>query len=209
MNTNYRERNGARRVMLVDDDCAVRLSVRQIFVRDDHFAVVSEHARATDALKHLTEMPGGQLPDMVLLDISMPGMDGIACCHELRELFPKLVIAMFTARKLAAYADAARGAGADAYFCKSMDLPALAEELAGLRRSKCISVGPDVLIGGATGGTVMHHDPHLSPRQEEILELVAQGFAVKEIADHFHVSDTAVYKLKHDALERIVAARQP
>jgi|GEM_PF-2135511 len=52
MNANNGERNGAARMLIVDDDCAVRLSVRQIFARDDRFAVVvSEHARGKDAIR--------------------------------------------------------------------------------------------------------------------------------------------------------------
>ena len=94
------EPNGVQQVTLVDDDAAVRESVRQPFGRDERFAVLSEHARATDALKQLTDMPPDQQPDLVLLDISMPGMDGIECCCELRGRFPDLVIAMFTARQV-------------------------------------------------------------------------------------------------------------
>jgi len=224
--------------MTVDDDCAVRLSLRQIFDRDDRFAVVSEHARAKDAIHKLTDMQTDQQPDLALLDITMPGMDGIECCSALRARFPGQVIAMFTGRRLAAFAEAAREAGADAYFCKTMDLRALVEKLAGLcpetgtagllppgtafgRResrpsvnARCMLLGPDVMIGGAVGGTVMHHDPHLSPRQEEIMEFVAQGFAPKEIAALLGLSSWTIYsqlhraeeKLRHSEVEIIAAA---
>jgi len=199
----------AIQVTLVDDDDGVRESLRQLLKRDERFAVWSEHARAKDALKQLTDMPANQLPHLVLLDISMPGMDGIECCCELRQRFPDLVIAMFTARRLAIYPAAARLAGADAYFCKSMDLRSLLGELAGLHRSTGMLLGPGVSIGGATGYTAMLHDPHLSLRQEHIMELIAQNLTVKEIADQFHVSNAAIYKLKHEALARIAAARKP
>jgi hypothetical protein len=51
------ERNGVQQFTLVDDDCGVRESVRQLLKRDERFAVLSEHARAKDALKKLTDMP--------------------------------------------------------------------------------------------------------------------------------------------------------
>jgi two-component system response regulator MprA len=120
--------------------------VRQRLKRDDLFAVLSEHARAKDALNQLTDMPPDQQPHLVLLDITMPSVDGIECCCELRERFPDLTIAMFTAKRLVIYAEAARLAGADAYFCKSMDLRSLLVELAGLHRSAGMLLGPSVLM---------------------------------------------------------------
>jgi DNA-binding NarL/FixJ family response regulator len=203
------EPNGVSRITLVDDDSTVRRSLKQLFARDERFAVLSEHARAKDALTQLIDMPPDRQPHLVLLDISMPGMDGIECCCELRERFPDLVIAMFTARRLAIYAQAARLAGADAFFCKSLEPRSLLVELAGLHRSSGMLLGPGVPLGGATGDTAMLHDPHLSLRQEHIMELIAQNLTVKEIADQFHVSNAANYKLKHEALARIAAARKP
>ncbi len=209
MNTHHGERHGARRVVIVDDDCAVRLSLRQIFARDDRFAVVSEHARAKDAIHKLTDMPTDQLPDLVLLDITMPGMDGIECCHELRTYFPKLVIAMFTARRLPCFPQAARRAGADAYFCKTMEPRSLSIELAGLQRTECMLFGPGVLLGGETGDTTMMHDPRLSPRQEQVLEMRARQLTVKEIAGHFHVAQKTIYTQQCAAMTRIDAAKRP
>ncbi len=227
MNTEHREGNGARRVMIVDDDGAVRQSLSQIFDRDERFAVVSEHGCAKDAIHKLNDMPTDQQPHLVLLDISMPGMDGIECCSELRTRFPGLVIAMFTGRRLASFAEAAREAGADAYFCKTMDLRALVEKLAGLCpvigtagllppgtafgrqesrpsvNARCLLIGPDVMIGGAVGGATLHHNPRLSPRQEEIMEFVAQGFAPKEIAALLGLSSWTIYSQLHRAEEKL------
>jgi DNA-binding CsgD family transcriptional regulator len=55
----------------------------------------------------------------------------------------------------------------------------------------------------------MLHDPHLSPRQEEIMELAAQNLTVKEIADSFHVSKKTIYAQQQEALSRIAAAGRP
>ena len=95
---------------------------------------------------------------------------------------------------------------ADAYFRKSADIHQLAAELAWLHRTEGMLLGPGVLLGGVTGGLTILRDPRLSPRMEEILELDAQGWAVKQMADHFHVCPKIIYAQKQVALKRITAA---
>lgn len=192
-----------KRVTLVDDDCGVRESLRQLYKRDDLFTVLSEHARAKDANKQLTYTPPDQQPHLVLLDIAMPGMDGIECCGELRQRFPDLVIAMFTARRLPCYAQAARLAGADAYFCKSMEPGPLLAELAGLHRTECMLLGGNMLLGGETGRFRLVSDPRLKWREEQVLELEAEGLAMGEVSAELKLHEQTIYRIRHAARERL------
>jgi len=202
MNANNGERNGVRRGMIVDEDCAVRLSSRQIFARDDRFAVVSEHARATDALKHLTEMPGGQLPDMVLLDISMPGMDGIECCQELRTRFPDLVIAMFTARQASDCFEPARLARADASIVKGAANDQLARVLHLLRHhdGECQCVAEADAFEPAKQA---RHE--LTARAIQVLDYISRGGIYKEAAEHFCCSESNIKKTMSRAIRHLNA----
>ena len=87
-----------------------------------------------------------------------------------------------------------------------MDLRHLAAELIRLHRTECLLVDPRGVLGGVTGNCVLTRDPHLSPRMEQVLELEAQGWAVKQIAGHFKVSETAIYTIKQLALRRLEAS---
>ena len=197
-----------KRVALVDDDGSVRSAAQVLLESCGPFQVVTRCTCGRDALAALTDLPPEERPQLVLLDIQMPKLDGIACCHELRTHLPGLVIAMFSARRLPCFVNGARHAGADAYFWKGMEPRGLAGALGGLRHTEGMRIGPGVLLGGVTGSSLIVHDPRLSPRMEEVLEMEAHGFSVKQIADHFHVSEAAIYKLKHEALSRIDAARR-
>jgi len=193
MNSHHGERHGARRVMTVDDDCAVRQSLRQIFARNECFAVVSEHARAKDAIHKLTDMPTDQQPHLVLLDIAMPGMDGIECCCELRARFPELVIAMFTGRSVSDCFEPARLAGADAFIVKGTATDQLFHVLFQLRHrdGECQCVAQPRLHELIT-------PPHplglLTPCEERVVKLVSSGLIQKEVASELGCSVRNVRK---------------
>ena len=87
-----------------------------------------------------------------------------------------------------------------------MDLRHLAAELIRLHRTECLLVDPRVVLGGVTGNCVLTCDSHLSPRMEQVLELDTQGWAVKQIAEHFHVRPKIIYAQKQAALARIAVA---
>ena len=191
MDTKHRERNGARRVMIVDDDCAVRLSLRQIFFRAGRFVVASEHARGDDAIHKLTDMPTDQQPDLVLLDITMPRMDGIECCSELRARSPGLIIAMFTGRSVRECFDPTRLAGADAFIVKDVSMDQLITNLYKLRRcdTRCLCVGPPTGSGIRAGGGAGNM---LSPENEAVIQLISTGFCIKQIADDLCIHEQTV-----------------
>jgi len=196
------ERKGAKRatrVTLADDDCGVRQSLRQLFSRDERFAVLSKHARAKDALKQLTDLPPDRQPDLVLLDFSMPGMDGIECCYELRERFPDLVIAMFTGTSARKGFEPARLAGADAYIVKGTATDQLVHTLRLLRHhdGECLCVDPRRLRELLTP---LHPSGPLTPCEKRVVKLISSGLIQKEVASELGCSVRNVRK--HLALAR-------
>jgi DNA-binding NarL/FixJ family response regulator len=196
------ERNGVQQVTLVDDDAGGRESLRLLFRRDERFAVLSEHARAKDALKQLTNMPPNQHPHLVLLDISMPGMDGIECCAGLRERFPDLKIAMFTASSVRNCFEPARLAGADAYIVKGAGRNALIEPLLQLNRcaGQCLCVAETGLLWPAG-----HARPKLTARETEVLDYVGRGGIYKQAAEHFYCSESNIKKTMARAISHLNA----
>jgi DNA-binding NarL/FixJ family response regulator len=196
------ERNGVQRVTLVDDDAAVRESLRQWFQRDERFAVLSEHARAKDALKQLTDMPSDQQPDLVLLDISMPVMDGIGCCGALRERFPDLTIAMFTASSVRNCFELARLAGADAYIVKGAGRNTLIQTLLQLNRcaGQCLCVAEEDALK-----PTQHACHELTVREIAVLDYISRGGIYKQAAEHFFCSESNIKKTMARAISHLNA----
>ena len=198
-----------KRVALVDDDPAVRDSLRHGFEIIGGFQVVFSCDSGENLLERLASLPPTQHPEIVLLEVSLKQRDGFQFCRELRQTFPDLTVAIHTTHCLPCFVNGARQADADAYFCKPVDLRHLASELIRLHRTECLLVDPRVLLGGVTGNCVLTRDPHLSPRLEQVLELEAQGWAVKQIAEQFKVGASAIYTLKREGLRRLESACRP
>jgi len=190
--------------MLVDDDAGVRQALQQKFARDERLAVVSEHACARDAIQHLTDMPTKERPDIALLDIKMRGMDGIECCHRMREQLPNLVIAMFTGRSVRDYFDPARLAGADAFIVKSTTLEQLAVIARQLRRhaGECRCIAPNESEGGIIPQLGFGA---LTRCETRVVKLIADGLIQKEIAVELGCSLRNVHKLIKSAKNRLGA----
>ncbi len=195
-----------KRVALVDDDPSVRAAAQVLLESSGLFRVVTSCVCGRDALKAVADVPPDQRPQLVLLDIRMPNLDGIECCQELRHLFPALVIAMFSARRLPCFVNGARQAGADAYYWKGMDTRGLAGALGGLRRTEGMRIGPGVLLGGVTGSTTILRDPRFEVREEEVLELEAGGLSVGEIADKLKLHEQTIYRFRQSGRERLQSA---
>ena len=197
------KQNGVRRIMMVDDDAGVRESLRQLFKHDKRFSVVSEHARAKDAINKLTDLHPKQRPDLVLLDIVMPGMDGISACWKLRRYFPSLTIAMFTARTAATCFEPARVAGADAYLVKATRKERLVETLYLLSccDESCLCVGE----AGSFKPTLHGLPGLLTPREIEVLDYVSTGGIYKQAAEHFCCSESNIKKTIARAIRHLNA----
>jgi len=202
MNTHHGEGNGARRVMIVDDDGAVRQSLRQIFDRDERFAVVSEHGCGKDAIHKLNDMPTHRKPHLALLDITMPGMDGIKCCQELRTCFPELMIAMFTGRLVSDCFEPARLGGADAYIVKGTATDQLVRTLHLLRHhdGECLCVAESGALESAKQAS---HE--LTAREIQVLDYISRGGIYKEAAEHFRCTESNIKKTMARAISHLNA----
>jgi two-component system nitrate/nitrite response regulator NarL len=103
-----------KRILIVDDHPTLREGLRSLLSSQDIFDIVGE---AGDGLEAVALV--GQLhPDLVLMDISMPRMDGIAATREIKEKWPETKILIFSVHKTPEYLKAAREAGADGYILK-------------------------------------------------------------------------------------------
>ena len=184
------------RVMLVDDHALVRSAVRQALTAPD-IEVVGEAATADEALLLAPDLQ----PDILLLDINLPGTDGLRLLRELVPRLPATQIVMLTiSDNRRDLADAVRS-GAVGYLTKDLSPEALQRAVRGIRSGDLAmsrSMAADVIHDLSTGprrGTSDVADPRLaslSGREEEVLRHLAEGLTDREIAERLGISPRTV-----------------
>ena len=174
------------RVLVVDDHPVVRQGLRTFLDLQDDLTVVGEAADGAAAVAAADALH----PEGVLLDLRMPGADGVAALHGLREsgnAAKVLIITSFT--EPAAVLPAMR-AGAAGYVYKDVDPPALAAAIRAVHAGHVL-LHPEVARLLAEGRE-HRAEVHLTPREREVLAALARGRANREIARHLGVSEKTV-----------------
>ncbi len=110
-------------VLIVDDHAAVRLAVRELFESSLESIICGEAENGVEAVAKARVLK----PDLIVLDLSMPVMDGFETAKALRQLFPAIPLVMLTAHYMETTKQAARQAGIPAVFSKHQDLSLLIE----------------------------------------------------------------------------------
>jgi DNA-binding NarL/FixJ family response regulator len=177
------------RVSIVDDDSVVRTSLRLMIGHLDGYQLVSTHASADDAL----ELLPGLAPAIVLLDVRMPGMSGIACARRLHQVLPEVRIVMVTAYvEDALIADAFR-AGAIGYVTKPFRPEVVAQALEHARQGVIHLEG---LVSERFSAWMHERSTRplavLSERELAVLSRVRRGCSDKEIAHELSLSEPTV-----------------
>ena len=177
--------NGAViRVLLVDDHAVVREGYRRLLERDESLAVVGEAAAMAEAL-----MLDAQLqPDVIVLDIALPGVSGIEILRRLIARRPDARVLMFSMYQDGIYATHAMNAGAFGYLSKAsapdLLVSAVRTVAAGSRY-----MSPDVQLAMTTqSATARQLANALSIRELEVLRLLAQGYGVEAVAARLGLS---------------------
>jgi DNA-binding NarL/FixJ family response regulator len=211
--------SGAMRVMLVDDHALVRSAVRQALTAPD-IEVVGEAATADEALLLAPELR----PDLILLDINLPGTDGLRLLRELGPRLPDTRIVMLTVSAGRRDLLEAMRNGAAGYLTKDLSPEALQRAVRGIRagdlpmsRAMAAEViqqltGPGSRRSGAEPGDDALTG--LSDREAEVLRHLAEGLTDREIAERLGISprtvETHVGSVLHklDVKNRAQAARR-
>ena len=172
-------------VSIIEDDVPARQILADWVRRSDGFDCVSEHDDAESAIAILPE----KKPSVVLVDINLPGINGIECIRRLKTVLPQTQFVMLTVYEDDNHIYRALSAGASGYLLKQtqrqMLLAALKEVHAGgspMSSSIARKVVQSFRHQSAPGAA------ELSPREQEVLELLARGYLYKEIADSLELS---------------------
>ncbi|QYR20468.1 response regulator transcription factor [Paenibacillus sp. sptzw28] len=178
------------RIMIVDDHDMVRAGLRTYLMLEPKFDVVAEASDGEEALRMLQAgIPGGQ-PHLVLMDLMMPRMDGVEATRVIMKEFPDLKIVMLTSFLEDEKVVAAVEAGAVSYVLKTVSAEELIYALSGAVKGMPVMTSDvsQALTRGLRQRTAQGADEGLTEREREVLLLIAEGRANKEIADELHIS---------------------
>ena len=193
------EVSGPISVVLADDQALMRMGFRMVLEAEEDIAVVGEASDGTSALAQAKALH----PDVILMDVRMPGMNGIEATELIARECPSTRVLILTTFDLDEYAFAGLRAGASGFLLKDTRPAELAEAIRTVASGEAV-VSPRItqrmLEMFATslpnsGTPAQASDPRidsLTPREKEILVLMSQGMSNAEIAEHLVVSATTV-----------------
>lgn len=180
------------RIVLADDHALFRQGLRSLLEAEPDFRVVGEAGDGREALRHVLEAK----PDIVLMDIQMPGLDGVQATQEILREWPQAKVIMLTMYCQDAYVFEAVKAGARGYMLKDADAKDLLEAIRRVNNGEVLLDAElaEQIIQDFKAKRESVPKPHaeLSEREVQILKLVAQGYTNLEIAGELSLSEKTV-----------------
>ncbi|RPI54515.1 MAG: DNA-binding response regulator [Chloroflexi bacterium] len=194
------------RVLIVDDHVVVRRGLRSMMAGAQDVEIVGEASNAKEALERVTALQ----PDIVLLDIRMPGMDGLRLLRSLGEKLPHIKVIILTNYDEEQFLLEAFRAGAYGYLLKNVGRELLLDALRKAQEGKR-QLSPDLvdnlLRQFADLGQKQTMDQFgLSDTEVELLSIVAQGATNREIAERLYWSETTVKRKLSDVFAKLGAS---
>ncbi|GAA0996814.1 response regulator transcription factor [Acrocarpospora macrocephala] len=183
------------RVVLAEDQAMVRGALASLLGLEPDIDVVGEAASGDELLTVAARVQ----PDIALLDIEMPGMDGIAAAGKLRESLPGCRVMILTTFGRPGYLRRAMESGASAFLVK--DSPAR-ELAAAIRR---VQAGERVIDPALAAAALSAGPNPLSPRERDVLIASANGSTISDIAAHLHLSEGTVRNYLSSAIQKTSA----
>ena len=192
------------RLLLADDHALVRSGLRMILDAEPDLQVVAEAANGYEALVALEHTPA----DLVILDIAMPRMTGLQAAREISRTYPHVRMLILSMYDNEQYFFEALKAGASGYVLKSVADQDLLEACRATMR------GEPFLYPGAVTALIRDYllrakrgealpDTIVTPREEEVLKLVAEGYSTREIAKTLGISAKTVDRHRANILQKL------
>jgi len=192
------------RIMLAEDHAVVRRGLRMVLEAEPDMEVVAEVGDGAEAVKRGLE----EDVDLAVMDITMPRLTGLHAARELHSRRPKLRILMLSMHENERYLYEALKAGASGYVLKTVADRDLVEACrAAMRGEQFLYPGAMTplirdLLHGARNDAPVREDP-LTPRETEIVKLIAESYSTREIADALVISEKTVDRHRTNILEKL------
>jgi len=193
------------RIVLADDHTILREGLRALLSADAKFEIVGEAADGRQAVRSVEKLT----PDLVIMDLSMPRMTGMDAIREIKKRYPETKIIALTVHKTEEYLRTSLKAGADAYVLKDATHDELLMAIENVLKGKTyLSPGvSEKVIEGYLEGKERRLPSStlglLSPREREVLKLIAEGYKNKEIAADLCISLKTVEKHRANLMKKL------
>jgi len=197
-----KERKMPITVSIVEDSRGTRESLTELLKRSPGLRCVGAYANGEQALR---ELPGS-IPDVVLMDINLPGMSGIECVARLKQKNPKTQVLMLTTYEEGDLIFESLRAGANGYLLKNMppgELVHAVEQVHSGGSPMSMHIARKVVNHFQQIKKPSSDMEKLTKREQEILALLAKGFLYKEIADQLGISLSTVRAHLHTVYEKL------
>jgi DNA-binding NarL/FixJ family response regulator len=185
-------------VSIVEDQEPLRNTLARVISRAEDFECVSHYGSAEEALKDLPNIK----PQVVLMDINLPGMNGVECVRQLKQILPATQVMMLTVYEDTENIFKALAAGATGYMLKRTPRAELLDAIKEVQRGgspMTTHIARMVVQSFLKPASKPEPTAELSPREREVLDLLSQGLMYKEIAEKIGVS----YETVHTYIRRI------
>ncbi|MNO29433.1 Transcriptional regulatory protein LiaR [compost metagenome] len=178
------------KVMIVDDHDMVRMGLRTYLMLDPGFEIIAEANNGQDAVTQMSQGIENGPPDIILMDLMMPVMNGAEATKELLIHYPGLKIVILTSFLEDDLVVQAIEAGAVSYVLKTVSAEELIYALQGAYRGMPVMTGDvaQALTRGLRQRTVQGDDLGMTEREKEVLLLIAEGKNNKDIGEELHIS---------------------
>jgi DNA-binding NarL/FixJ family response regulator len=190
-------------ILLVDDQGIIREGLRSLLETKTDLTILGEAENGKAAV----ELALALNPDVVLMDVRMPIMDGVAATRALTEQAPHIKVLVLTTFDDDEYVTKALRCGAKGYLLKDTPSAELADAIRAIHRGYT-QFGPGLVEKAFSSGSASGEEPpeaftQLTPREQEVLQLIAKGCSNREIAQQLYISERTVKNHVNSLLRRL------
>ena len=193
------------KIVIAEDYTIVRQGLKSLLDSFSDFQVVGEAVDGKEAIESVESLK----PDLVLMDLSMPKTDGITAIKEIKKRLPETKVLALTVHKTEGHVRMALEAGADGYILKDASCAELEMAIRNIVDGKSY-LSPEIsngIIRGYLSGVKSEENAtktgSLTPREVEVIKLIAEGYKSREIADYLSISINTVDKHRANLMRKL------
>lgn len=202
---NDRMNQSKHRIVIAEDSTILREGLRALLSSHPVFEIIGEAEDGLEAIRSVEKL----MPDLVLMDLSMPRMNGMEAIQEIKKRCPQTRILALTVHRTEEHILAALQAGADGYALKDSTHAELVAAIQNVLRGKPYlspGISEKVIEGyldGKKSARMVSSWETLTQREREVLKLIAEGYKNKEIANYLCISVKTVEKHRANLMEKL------